>query len=69
MFTHVNGEANLFIDWGDQETCSLKLGRGECAASQGNFTIHAAAGQKLKLLGQRAAFGWQLNPKGHDLLT
>ncbi len=25
-------EADLFIDWGDQETYSLKLGRGECAA-------------------------------------
>ncbi len=23
---------DLFIDWGDQETYSLKLGRGECAA-------------------------------------
>lgn len=23
--------ADLFIDWGDQETYSLKLGRGECA--------------------------------------
>jgi sulfite reductase beta subunit-like hemoprotein len=25
-------EEDLFIDWGDQETYSLKLGRGECAA-------------------------------------
>ncbi|HMD98790.1 MAG TPA: nitrite/sulfite reductase [Terriglobia bacterium] len=25
-------EADLFVDWGDQETYSLKLGRGECAA-------------------------------------
>ncbi|MFB3922853.1 MAG: nitrite/sulfite reductase [Terriglobia bacterium] len=25
-------ESDLFIDWGDQETYSLKLGRGECAA-------------------------------------
>lgn len=24
--------ADLFVDWGDQETYSLKLGRGECAA-------------------------------------
>ena len=24
-------EADLFVDWGDQETYSLKLGRGECA--------------------------------------
>jgi len=23
---------DLFVDWGDQETYSLKLGRGECAA-------------------------------------
>jgi len=22
----------LFVDWGDTETYSLKLGRGECAA-------------------------------------
>ena len=25
-------EEDLFVDWGDQETYSLKLGRGECAA-------------------------------------
>jgi sulfite reductase beta subunit-like hemoprotein len=25
-------EDDLFVDWGDQETYSLKLGRGECAA-------------------------------------
>jgi sulfite reductase beta subunit-like hemoprotein len=25
-------EADVFVDWGDQETYSLKLGRGECAA-------------------------------------
>ena len=25
-------ESDLFVDWGDQETYSLKLGRGECAA-------------------------------------
>ena len=27
-----NEPEDLFIDWGDQETYSLKLGRGECAA-------------------------------------
>ena len=27
-----SGDADLFIDWGDNETYSLKLGRGECAA-------------------------------------
>jgi sulfite reductase beta subunit-like hemoprotein len=26
------GDEELFVDWGDQETYSLKLGRGECAA-------------------------------------
>jgi hypothetical protein len=32
-FTDTSGEVeDLFIDWGDQETYSLKLGRGECAA-------------------------------------
>jgi sulfite reductase beta subunit-like hemoprotein len=31
-FTDTSGEVeDLFIDWGDQETYSLKLGRGECA--------------------------------------
>ena len=29
----VPGDAeDLFVDWGDKETYSLKLGRGECAA-------------------------------------
>jgi sulfite reductase beta subunit-like hemoprotein len=27
-----NASANLFVDWGDTETYSLKLGRGECVA-------------------------------------
>jgi sulfite reductase beta subunit-like hemoprotein len=27
-----SGAENLFVDWGNQETYSLKLGRGECAA-------------------------------------
>ena len=27
-----SADADLFIDWGDNETYSLKLGRGECAA-------------------------------------
>ena len=27
-----NASADLFVDWGDTETYSLKLGRGECAA-------------------------------------
>jgi sulfite reductase beta subunit-like hemoprotein len=27
-----NASADLFIDWGDTETYSLKLGRGECVA-------------------------------------
>jgi sulfite reductase beta subunit-like hemoprotein len=32
-FTDTSGEVDdLFIDWGDRETYSLKLGRGECAA-------------------------------------
>jgi hypothetical protein len=32
-FTEGSSEdADLFIDWGDNETYSLKLGRGECAA-------------------------------------
>jgi sulfite reductase beta subunit-like hemoprotein len=31
-FTDTSGDVeDLFIDWGDQETYSLKLGRGECA--------------------------------------
>jgi sulfite reductase beta subunit-like hemoprotein len=31
-FTDTSGEVeDLFIDWGDRETYSLKLGRGECA--------------------------------------
>jgi sulfite reductase beta subunit-like hemoprotein len=31
-FTDTSGEVeDLFVDWGDQETYSLKLGRGECA--------------------------------------
>ena len=32
-FVDTTGEVDdLFVDWGDQETYSLKLGRGECAA-------------------------------------
>jgi hypothetical protein len=27
-----NASAELFVDWGDTETYSLKLGRGECVA-------------------------------------
>ena len=27
-----NASANIFVDWGDTETYSLKLGRGECVA-------------------------------------
>jgi sulfite reductase beta subunit-like hemoprotein len=27
-----SNEADLFFDWGDEATYSLKLGRGECAA-------------------------------------
>lgn len=31
--TDVTGASeDLFVDWGDTETYSLKLGRGECAA-------------------------------------
>jgi len=27
-----NASPDLFVDWGDTETYSLKLGRGECVA-------------------------------------
>jgi len=27
-----NSTEDIFLDWGDTETFSLKLGRGECAA-------------------------------------
>jgi hypothetical protein len=27
-----NASEDLFVDWGDTETYSLKLGRGECVA-------------------------------------
>ena len=32
-FADVNGDSeDIFLDWGDTETYSLKLGRGECVA-------------------------------------
>jgi sulfite reductase beta subunit-like hemoprotein len=32
LATVTNSTENIFLDWGDTETFSLKLGRGECAA-------------------------------------